>query len=205
MILALLGLLSPAAAQDYSMPTTEEWYGTFVVSAYKDEGGQDWNCGGNYYSGHNGTDFAIYGSWTTMSYGVDVVAAADGTVSSAHDGEPDDCTSGGCGTANYVILRHDDGRSTLYWHFKTWSVTVNTGDRVTCGQKLGEVGSSGNSTGPHLHFEPRTSGNSPIEPFVGPCGAAPGPPRVRRCAARRRISTRWRPCTSRSTSGRSTL
>ena len=138
-VLAALLASGAAPAQSYSMPTSEGWYGTFMVSAYRDEGGVDWNCGGNFYSGHNGTDFAIYGGFTTMASGVDIVAAADGVVSSSHDGESDTCTTGTCGTANYVILRHADGRSTLYWHMKTWSVAVSTGDSVNCGQKLGEV------------------------------------------------------------------
>lgn len=162
---------APAHAQAYSMPTTEEDLHFFGVSAYKDEGGRDWACGGNYYSGHDGTDIAI-GGWGNMALGVDVTAAADGVVISAHDGESDTCSTGTCGTANYVILRHADGRSALYWHFRRWSVAVGVGDTVTCGQKLGEVGSSGNSTGPHLHYEPRTSGNVPIEPFAGSCGAS---------------------------------
>ena len=127
----LLLLLGRAGATPYSMPTSEDWYSWFVVSAYKDEGSRDWNCGSNYYSGHGGTDFAIYGSWTTMAYGVDVTAAADGTVYSTHDGESDTCSSGACGTANYVILRHDDGAYTIYWHFKTWSVAVSPGETAT--------------------------------------------------------------------------
>jgi hypothetical protein len=47
---------------------------------------------------------------------------------------------------------------------------VSVGDRVTCGQRLGKVASSGSSTGPHLHFEPRYSDNSSDDPFSGPCG-----------------------------------
>ena len=171
-VIPLLAAVTLAAAQDYSFPSTTGWYSTFVVSAYKDEGAQDWNCGGVYYTGHGGTDFAIYGGFGTMASGVDIVAAADGVVYSSHDGESDTCTTGTCGTANYVILTHADGRRTLYWHMKTWSVAVTAGQTVTCGQKLGEVGSSGNSTGPHLHFEPRTSGNVSLDPFAGSCGAS---------------------------------
>ena len=127
MILLLVGL---AGAVDYSMPTTESDYGTYVVSAYKDEGSKDWNCGSNYYSGHNGTDFAIYGGFSTMARGVDITAAADGVVYSANDGESDSCTTGTCGTSNYVILRHSDGRFTKYLHMKKWSVAVSPGDAV---------------------------------------------------------------------------
>ncbi len=160
-----------ALAGDYSMPTSEDWRSRYVVSAYKDAGGLDWNCGSVYYSGHKGTDFAIYGSWSTMALGVAIVAAREGTVYSTHDGEPDDCTTGDCGTSNYVYIRHDDGTIAMYLHMKTWSVAVATGERVECGQKLGEVGSSGYSTGPHLHFELRT-GSTSIEPFQGSCGAS---------------------------------
>ncbi|MFN7144308.1 MAG: M23 family metallopeptidase, partial [Myxococcota bacterium] len=169
----MIALLAAAAlAVDYSMPTSEDDLHYFVVTAYKDDGGRDWHCGSNYYSGHGGTDLAIYGGFTAMAAGVDVVAAADGYVSSAHDGEFDMCTSGACGTSNYVILTHADGRRTLYWHLRKWSVAVSVGDTVTCGQKLGEVGSSGTSTGAHLHFEPRTPSNASVEPFAGSCGAS---------------------------------
>jgi MYXO-CTERM domain-containing protein len=52
---------------------------------------------------------------------------------------------------------------------------VQTGQTVSCGQKLGEVGSSGNSTGPHLHFESRaeTTYASSTDPFEGPCSGPP--------------------------------
>jgi hypothetical protein len=50
------------------------------------------------------------------------------------------------------------------------SVQVSVGQRVTCGQRLGKVASSGSSTGPHLHFEPRYSDNTSDDPFSGPCG-----------------------------------
>lgn len=49
------------------------------------------------------------------------------------------------------------------------SVEVEVGERVACGQQLGQMGSSGYSTGPHLHFEVRTSENSRRDPFEGEC------------------------------------
>ncbi|MCB9753361.1 MAG: peptidoglycan DD-metalloendopeptidase family protein [Myxococcales bacterium] len=175
-------LLVPASssAEPLSYPGDSANYG-WVVTAYFDEGGaSDWNCGGNSYSGHKGTDFAILGSWQAMAEGRPVFAAAAGVVETTHDGEPDMCNSGDCGGGggwgNHIKITHPDGTRTLYAHLKTWSVTVENGEAVACGQQIGMVGSSGNSTGPHLHFEKRKTADysSITDPFKGPCSPSPG-------------------------------
>jgi murein DD-endopeptidase MepM/ murein hydrolase activator NlpD len=76
----------------------------------------------------------------------------------------------GCGW--YVKIRHAAGLSTLYCHMLS-RPRVSVGDRVEAGQQLGVVGSSGNSSGPHLHFEVRLNGG-PINPV--PFMAARGAP-----------------------------
>ena len=53
---------------------------------------------------------------------------------------------------NHVILDLGDGRYALYAHLKPGSITVEVGEQVRQGQVLGELGNSGSSTGPHLHF-----------------------------------------------------
>jgi len=172
-----------AAAQQYRFPTTAAHYGDWYPTAYKDAGGQDWNCGSIYYSGHGGSDFGG-GSWAGMNAGRDVVAAAPGTVEVTEDGWPDDCSSadcpGGGGFGNHVVVLHPDGRRTYYAHLKTWSIPVSVGDAVACGELLGQMGSSGYSTGPHLHFEVRVGGSSGqpysgtrTDPFAGPCSPTP--------------------------------
>ena len=167
---ALLGARA-AAAQDYSFPSSADDIGFYYPTAYMDRGGRDWNCGSVYYSGHRGSDFGM-GSWSGMAAGRDITAAADGVVTTAHDGEFDACTTGRCagGCGNMVVIRHADGRSTWYCHFKKWTILVSRGQTVRCGQKLGEAGSSGYSTGPHLHFAPYRS--TAIEPFQGACGSS---------------------------------
>jgi hypothetical protein len=135
-------------------------------------GGRDWGCGDNYYSGHTGSDFAI-DQWAGMDEGRQVVAAAEGTVVATNDGEFDRCSTADCGDANYVIIEHPNGRRTWYWHLKQWSVAVSVGQYVTCGTHLGYVGSSGRSTGPHLHFEVREPSGAVGDPFDGPCSAPP--------------------------------
>ncbi|GGJ89966.1 hypothetical protein GCM10010123_19720 [Pilimelia anulata] len=77
------------------------------------------------------------------------------------DGSP---TVGGCGW--YVDLDHGDGVLTRYCHMAARPL-VHIGQQVTAGQPLGHVGSSGNSSGPHLHFEVHVRGDA------GPAGAVP--------------------------------
>jgi murein DD-endopeptidase MepM/ murein hydrolase activator NlpD len=84
--------------------------------------------------------------------GTEVAAAARGTVVHA----------GPAGTyGNLVTLRHDNGFETRYAHLS--SVDVKLGDLVEAGTELGKVGTTGYSTGPHLHFEVRHDGNA-IDP-----------------------------------------
>jgi murein DD-endopeptidase MepM/ murein hydrolase activator NlpD len=94
--------------------------------------------------------------------GAPVVAAAAGEVVHA----------GPAGTyGNMIAVRHADGTETRYAHLS--AVDVKTGDRVAAGAHLGAVGSTGRSTGPHLHFEVRKAGKAVdprpyLEPAAGP-------------------------------------
>jgi len=168
-----------AAAQNYARPIVAPASGSApYVTAYRDDNSgsakQDFTCGDHTYNGHNGTDIGI-GGFAVMDAGSrDVVAGADGTVSFVQDGCSDRCTSGSCGCGggfgNYVRIDHADGKRTFYGHLKNNSLRVQNGQRVTCGTVLGKVGSSGNSTGPHLHFEVRHPSNVSDDPFGGSCG-----------------------------------
>ena len=64
-------------------------------------------------------------------------------------------------------LEHDDGRVTMYLHLMQGSVAVEVGDAVRCGDLLGVVGSSGNSSTPHLHFEVLDPDGSVVDPYAG--------------------------------------
>ncbi len=81
--------------------------------------------------------------------GQPVYAVADGVVSETHALT----TSYG----NYVIIAHTNGLYTLYAHGQAGSICVSQGQTVKQGQQIMRVGSTGNSSGPHLHFEVRTS------------------------------------------------
>ena len=61
------------------------------------------------------------------------------------------------GYGNYVVITHDNGTQTLYGHLS--ATDVNVGDSVSQGEVIGAMGSTGDSTGPHLHFEIRGARN----------------------------------------------
>lgn len=106
------------------------------------------------YSGHTGVDFAC-------SAGTTIVAVKSGTVvtSTALRNSKGRYRSYG----EYVVIDHHDGTMTLYAHMLSGSRTVSLGQSVSQGQMLGQVGSTGNSTGNHLHFEVRVGGK-PVNP-----------------------------------------
>jgi murein DD-endopeptidase MepM/ murein hydrolase activator NlpD len=98
-----------------------------------------------------------------FGFGTDVLAVADGVVRSAHDGvadnqplapqsEPDSLTADGL-YGNYVVLQLAPDVFVHYAHLQRGSVLVKAGDKVHRGEVLGHVGQSGNTGGPHLHFQ----------------------------------------------------
>lgn len=102
-----------------------------------------------------------------------VIAAKSGVVVYPTEKDNIGCVQGSnsCngGYGNYVIIQHSDGNYTLYAHLHTNTITVKAGDIVEQGQVIAKIGSTGNSTGPHLHFEVRLGENSSaarVDPLV---------------------------------------
>lgn len=138
---------------------------------------QDWNCGTRTYdlaSGydHGGTDIFLWPFWWNQmdEQNVKIVAAAPGTIIGKDDGFFDrECAMGGS-SWNAVYVRHADGSVAWYGHMKKASLTTKAvGSTVVAGELLGYVGSSGSSTGPHLHFELHDASGTLIDPYTGPC------------------------------------
>jgi hypothetical protein len=120
-------------------------------------GVRDYAAGAMTYDGHRGTDIRL-ANRARMEQGVAVLAAGPGRVQRTRDGVPD----GGkaehgpgreCGNA--VRIDHGEGWVGLYCHLRRGSVRVRPGEAVAAGQPIGEVGLSGMTEFPHLHFELR--------------------------------------------------
>ncbi|MFI8880569.1 M23 family metallopeptidase [Streptomyces sp. NPDC055243] len=109
------------------------------LSAYYGQAGINW------MSAHSGIDFPV-------AYGTEVLAATDGTVS----------TKWNSAYGNMAIVTAKDGTETWYCHLSTHKVSSGP---VKAGDPIAFSGNSGNSTGPHLHFEVRPGGGSAIDPL----------------------------------------
>lgn len=132
---------APAAPREdrYSAPVSAD------VGTRYGKPGSSWSSG---Y--HTGVDFPV-------PTGTTVKAVSDGRIVSA----------GWAGAYGYqIVVRHDDGRYSQYAHLS--AVSVREGQRVAGGQRIGRSGSTGNSSGPHLHFEVRTGPGygSDIDPLA---------------------------------------
>ncbi|MFE4411548.1 M23 family metallopeptidase [Streptomyces sp. NPDC093064] len=110
------------------------------LSAYFGQAGVNW------MSVHTGIDFPV-------SYGTTVLAATDGTVR----------TQWNSAYGNMMIVTAMDGTETWYCHLSSYRVP--SGATVKAGEPIAYSGNSGNSTGPHLHFEVRPAGGAPIDPL----------------------------------------
>ncbi|HRK05820.1 MAG TPA: M23 family metallopeptidase [Chlorobiota bacterium] len=128
---------------------------------------RDYMCGVRTYDGHQGTDFVLR-SFRQMDSGVAVRAALPGVVIAVVDTlfDRNKVSVVERGFGNYISIAHNGGWYTNYAHLKTNSARVNVGDRVVAGDHIADVGSSGNSSDPHLHFEVWQN----IDPFLGTCG-----------------------------------
>lgn len=129
----------------------------------------DWDCSRYTYDGHGGHDIIIRG-FREQAIGVPIYAAFPGVVFAAVDQHPDDSIDWNPKPANVVVIDHEGGYRTYYYHLRRGSALVAPGDAVVAGQQIASVASSGISTGPHLHFETRRDGVV-VEPSAGPCRA----------------------------------
>lgn len=158
-------------------------YGFYTITGYVDhdlsypDNLLDYNCGNLTYDvsdgyNHKGTDFYCWPfSWLRMQNNeVEIIAAAQGTIIYKSDGYFDQNCSMNSDTWNAVYVQHADGSIAWYGHMKKNSLTSKiVGETVTEGEYLGAMGSSGSSTGPHLHFEIYNSLSALIDPFQGTC------------------------------------
>lgn len=126
----------------YSLPVAQ---GAYRLGSKFGETGPHWR------RAHTGQDFVA-----PSGTGLLAVAAATVEEVRAYNGDPKSMPYG-----NLVILRAVSGEQFYYAHMS--EVRVSAGQSVTAGQDIGAIGSTGNSTGPHLHFEVRQDG-SPIDP-----------------------------------------
>ncbi|CAN1485957.1 Peptidase M23 [Caulobacteraceae bacterium] len=132
---------------------------------------KDYMCGSASYNDHSGVDFRIP-DMAAQRRGVDVLAAAPGRVSRVRDGVADVSvklidrrTIEGRECGNGVVIDHGGGLTTQYCHMANGSIVVANGTEIRAGQKIGQVGLSGNTEYPHLHFTVR-SGQANIDPFA---------------------------------------
>lgn len=180
LIVIISAVATPVLAAYSTLPAgiggfRKPFNGSFTPAVYQyydnDSGAgiKSYGCGSKTYNNHKGTDFNV-------PVGTPVYAAANGGIYYAYN----NCSTYGswtstCGSGygNNVRIDHEGntsdgvGLKTIYAHFKLNNVTVQKS--AVCGTYLGQSGSSGKSTAPHLHFEVQKYGYPKDDPFKGNC------------------------------------
>lgn len=167
-----------AAAEEiiqFKMPAACEVGRTCYLQNYVDidptPTAKDYRCSTRSYDAHNGTDFRLP-SMKAQRAGVDVIAAAAGRVARVRDGVPEGVflqsarqAVKGTECGNGVVVEHPGRWETQYCHMAKGSIRVKSGDVVSAGQSLGQIGLSGLTEYPHLHFTVR-HGSKIVDPFA---------------------------------------
>lgn len=164
-LIVCLGSLTVNAFTNDEKFENDEAYGKIVYNAKYTVTGWCFPVGGCSYANINNKFFPSYAKHTGVDINIGVIgkpvlAVADGRViiSTAKRNKNGLYVSYG----EYIAIQHQDPNAgmlvTYYCHMSPNSRTVNAGDNVIAGQQIGVVGSTGNSTGPHLHFEVRKNG-----------------------------------------------
>jgi hypothetical protein len=175
-----IALAIPAAAFELALPLDCDPGRTCFVQNYVDVApgpdAKDYTCGSATYDTHTGVDIRVGSLAIAEQAGIEVRAAAPGTVLKIRDGIPDSLIESAeqraavmqIGLGNVVIIGHEDGYQTIYAHMRKGSVRVRvrSGDKVDRGTPLGVVGASGLTQFAHVHFEVR-KGDALIDPFTG--------------------------------------
>ena len=171
--LSVAAFALPASAIELGMPLDCEIGKTCMIQNYVDAepgiGAKDFECGPLAYDNHQGTDFRLRNR-AEIDKGYSALATAPGVVVSTINDQPDHRFSGaqddpfGCGNA--VMIDHGAGWVSQYCHLAQGSVRVSRGQSVATGDPLGEVGSSGGTDFPHLHYAIRRFA-AVVNPFTG--------------------------------------
>lgn len=176
--------LGAHALYDFPLKTTQSQYGYYGISNFVDQNPnfpnqlEDYNGGMRTYDvdngyNHQGIDYFTwpYGWYKMDQNQVHVIAAEAGTITTKIDGNYDrSCSFNDPNDQgwNAVYVTHSDGSYVFYGHMKSGSLTAKlVGQTVEVGEYLGVVGSSGTSTGPHLHFETYDASDNLVEPYFG--------------------------------------
>jgi len=145
------GFTTPAACEEWSVYPGQVAFPLPAGSSYRDA--HNWNrSGGRWARGHTGTDLSV-------ACGTPVVAATGGRVLILTD-------QGWSG--RWLVQVSTGNRKLTTWYAHMEALSVAHGEQVKAGQTLGQVGSEGNSTGCHLHFEVHPRGGSIYEDGVDP-------------------------------------
>ncbi|WP_257158890.1 M23 family metallopeptidase [Corynebacterium cystitidis] len=99
--------------------------------------------------------------WGAMHQGIDIAAPIGTPIRAVMDGTVVNAGPAR-GFGNWVVLEHSNGERSVYGHMVSYNVSI--GDQVSAGQVIAAMGNEGHSTGPHLHFEIKPDGVTPVDP-----------------------------------------
>ncbi len=160
-----------AEFQEEDLPSTSAAKAAPEAGQAPKKGGLFFGGGGGSASNSSGLEWPLFGEVSSrygqrgrkFHHGIDIRAKKGSQILAAGVGVVE-FSGDQHGYGHVVIIRHANKLRTLYGHLS--SIDVNVGDKVNHGTEIGSVGTSGNSSGPHLHFEIRNDKNQSIDPLT---------------------------------------